>query len=376
MSIERRGVDRYRIEVTTGRGEGGRYNRIRENFRGTKTEVKRRERELQVQVEQGTAVHAARENVTEYLERWIAHREAIGKLRPKTAKTYRGYVRREIAPRIGELKITAVRPVHLQRVLDEALAGGLSARTVTQIHRILHAALKQALRWQLVTVNPADGVSPPKIEAAKLVTPKPAEVAKLLEQIDPRFRAPLTVAANTGTRRGEVLALKWNVVDLDGDRGRIRIEGTLQRDGDGKLVVLPPKTTRSRRTVPLSASLTAALRAVRTEQLERRMLAGPAWNDGDFVFDRGDGQPIEPDTFSKAFRTASRKAGLHGVRLHDLRHAVATMLVAGGTDVRTVSDLLGHSTVSFTLGTYVHPSEAAAETAIDDLERMLGSEVR
>ncbi len=368
--IAQRG-DGWRITVAAGRDPiTGNYNRIRETFHGTKTDARKRRDELRVQVSHGTAVHADRGNVTDYLETWVAHREAIGKIRPKTAVVYRGYVRREITPRIGSMRVRDVRPVHVQRVLDEAIGEGLAARTVVQVHRILHAAFRSAVRLQVLASNPSDGVTPPKLEAPKLRVPAPEDVARLLAAVDPDYRTTLALAAGSGLRRGEVLALTWGAVELD-ERPRIRVEGTLQR-AEGELVVLPPKTERSRRVVPLSASLAVALRQVRADQRERRMLAGPAWHAGDYVFDRGDGKPIEPDTFSKAVRRATRAIGLDGVRLHDLRHALASMLVTNGTNVRTVADLLGHSTVAFTLSTYVHPDEGAAVAAIDEAERLLG----
>jgi integrase len=127
----------------------------------------------------------------------------------------------------------------------------------------------------------------------------------------------------------------------------LRVDGTLQRV-DGDLVVLPPKTARSRRSVPLPTSLVALLRTHRASQLERRLLVGPVWT-GSYVFDRGDGRPMDPDAFGKAFREARDAAGLAGVRLHDLRHAFGSILVAAGTNPRLVSDVLGHATVGFTL---------------------------
>lgn len=267
------------------------------------------------------------------------------------------------------MQLAAVRPVHVQRVLDEAVGNGLTARSVVQVHRIMHAAFRQALRWQLLAVNPSDGATPPKVEQAKVTIPAPSDVARLLAAVHADYRIPLALAAGTGLRRGELLALTWPAVDLE-DRPRIRVDGTLQR-ADGALVVLPPKTERSRRIVPLPATLTDALRRQRAEQNERRLLAGPAWNAGDFVFDRGDGQPFDPDTFSKAFRSAARSIGLDGVRLHDLRHGFASMLVSAGTNVRVVSDLLGHSTVAFTLQTYTHPNEEEAAAAMAEAERLI-----
>jgi integrase len=224
-----------------------------------------------------------------------------------------------------------------------------------------------------IGTNPSDGVTPPKVEQPKLRVPGPADVARLLDAVDDRYRTTTAFVAGTGMRRGEALALRWSAVELE-DRPRLRVEGTLQRSA-GSLVVLPPKTERSRRTVPIPPALAELLRSHRAEQNERRLLSGPAWHAGDYVFDRGDGEPIDPDTFSKSFRAAAARAGLHGVRLHDLRHAFASMLVSAGTNVRVVSDLLGDATVGFTLSVYTHPSEQEAAAAVAEAERLISGEV-
>ncbi len=274
--ITPRGPGAWQITVATGRDPiTGRYGRIRETFHGTKTDARKRRDELRVQVAHGTAVRADRENVATYLERWVVHREQLGKVRPKTASTYRGYIAREITPRIGSMRLADVRPVHAQRVLGESLRSGLSARTVMQLHRIMHAAFRQGVRWQVLASNPSAGVTPPKLEAPKLTLPAPEDVARLLAQVGEDYRVPLALSAGSGLRRGEVLALRWGAVEIDGDRPKLRVDGTLQRV-NGELVVLPPKTERSRRTIPLSGSLVVALRGVRADQRERRMLAGPA----------------------------------------------------------------------------------------------------
>lgn len=284
-------------------------------------------------------------------------------------------MRREVHPRIGSLRLPEVRPIHVQRVLDEALAAGLSASSVVQVHRIMHAAFRSAVRWRLLSVNPSEGVTPPKVEQPRLRVPGPAEVARVLGAVRPEYQAPLAIAASTGMRRGEVLALRWPTISLDDGRPTVRVEGTLQR-ANGALEVLPPKTERSRRVVTLPPSTAAVLRAARAEQAERRLLAVPAWSDGGFVFDRGDGRPIDPDTFSKAFRDAARAVSLDGVGLHDLRHAFASMMIAAGTQARVVSDLLGHATVGFTLQTYTHPCETDAARAAEMTEQLLGPALR
>jgi integrase len=114
------------------------------------------------------------------------------------------------------------------------------------------------------------------------------------------------------------------------------------------------------------------LRRHRTEQTERRLLAGPAWRGGEYAFDSGTGRPVDPDGLGKAFHAAVKRAGLEGVRLHDLRHAAATAYIDQGANIRVVSDLLGHSSVGFTWETYVHPDEDAAATAVTKLGEALG----
>jgi integrase len=349
----------------------GKYTRIRETFHGTKTEARRRRDELRFEVANGTHVRAD-DLVATYLTGWIAKSETRGGIRAKVAYTYAGYVRREVAPRIGRMRLDAVRPAHIQRVIDEALAGGLAPRSVTQIARIMHAAFRDAAQLGVLRANPSDGVKLPRVRKTTVATPSPTDVGRLLDEIDQEYRAPLAVTAGTGLRRGEVLALTWDGVDLEGVRPAIGVDGTLQRVPGVGLVIEPPKTDRSRRKVPLSGTLVAMLRRVRKEQNTRRLIAGDAWLPGDYVFDRGDGRPIDPDAFGKAYRIARERCGLEAVRLHDLRHGFATLLVTDHADARVVSDVLGHATVAFTLQTYFHPDKDAAADAVAKAERLLG----
>ena len=201
----------------------------------------------------------------------------------------------------------------------------------------------------------------------------PAEARRILDAIaGDKYEQLYAVTLALGLRQPEVLGLQWVDVDLDG--GTLTVARTLQREA-GAYRFEAPKTERSRRSVPIPPTLAAMLTTHRDEQDERKAIAGQAWAEGNFVFDRGDGRPIDPDSFGRAFRDARDAAGLEDVRLHDLRHAYATLQIAEGTDARLVSDLLGHATVAFTLMTYVHPDEDAATSAAETAERMLSAAV-
>ncbi len=145
----------------------------------------------------------------------------------------------------------------------------------------------------------------------------------------------------------------------------------MQRAG-GELSVMPPKTERGYRTIPLPSAVVAILRRVKLEQNERRLLARGAWHAGGYVFDRGDGRPLDPDALTKAFGFARTRSGVKGVRLHDLRHHFATLQMENGTNARVVSDLLGHANVSFTMMTYSHPGAEMAADAMRAVDVALG----
>lgn len=374
-SIYQRGVNSWRIVVSAGRDpETGKPATVRETVRGSKRDAIRRRNELRDQVAKGTATQDARETVAAFMERYIAHREQIGKVRPKTAVVYRGYVRREVVPAIGSLRVSEVRVFHVQKIMDAALERGLSPTSVVQLHRIMRSAFKWAVRSQLIQFNPLDAVEAPVIEAPELVTPTAAQVATLLSAAPVRYRVALSVAAMTGVRRGELAGLRWPDMALDGPRPSLRVEGSLQRVA-GTLRIVEPKTKRSKRKIPLPPSVVTMLRRHRIEQNERRLLAGAAWGSGDFVFESGAGQPVDPDAITHAFQRARQAAGIDGVRLHDLRHSFATLQMASGTHARVVSDALGHARVSFTLDTYSHPDEEMAQPIASTMEDALGAAI-
>jgi integrase len=199
--------------------------------------------------------------------------------------------------------------------------------------------------------------------------PDSEAVRKLLDKARGHDALPLALAASTGMRRGEVLGVRWHDVDLEA--AKLRVVATLQRVNGG-LAFVAPKTDRSRRTITLPAFAVAVLKAHRKEQAERRLLVGPAWHDLDLVIDRGDGRPLDPDTFTHQFERFAERAGIVGANLHSLRHAYATTMLISGVHPKVVSEALGHANIAFTMSVYQHVLPTMGEQAAAAIEAALG----
>jgi integrase len=276
-------------------------------------------------------------------------------------------------PRLGTIPLAKLDVSHVQVFVDQLSRSGLSPRTVSHCYVTLSSALSTAVTWRLVAVNVANGVRPPRVDAPKLRVPNPSEVQRLLAEVhEDATGAAITLIAYTGLRRGEALGLKWRDTDLA--KGTVKVVGSQQRirkDGS-RLELQEPKTARGRRTITLPASALEVLKALRKRQLEERVFVGEAWIDGDFVFTNAVGEPLDPDAFSHRFAKLASKAGIDGVRVHDLRHAIATALMAK-VDPRLVADTLGHASTSFTMDTYGHERDGQGLVAARAIEEALAS---
>lgn len=207
----------------------------------------------------------------------------------------------------------------------------------------------------------ADLADAPRSKAPEIQTWHQEELKRFLDHVvADRLYAAWLLLATTGLRRGELLGLKWQDVDLDA--GRIVIRHALMSVG-GKLSVSAPKTSKSRRGLSLDATTTAALRAHRGRQLQERLAWGPDYQDAGFVFCREDGTPVRPDSFSRRFQTLAGTAGLPVIRVHDVRHTYASIALTAGTHPKVVADRLGHSTIGTTLDTYSHVVQSLEEHA-------------
>ena len=277
---------------------------------------------------------------------------------------------------LGQMRIQKLRPVALADLYAKLMReSGLAARTVGHVHRVLHRALGHAAQWGVITQNPADNVSPPKVEAAEVQILRADDMQVILEKLQERRGRLLytvaVVALTTGIRRGELLALRWCDVDLEA--GKLAVEWSLEQIRQHGLRFKPPKTKHGRRTITLPAAAIAELQLHRKAQQECRLRLGQGRAPDDaLVFANRDGELRNPDALSKEWATAMRQIGMQHITLHALRHTHASKLIASGVDVLTVSRRLGHGSPTITLGVYGHLFANTDEKAAAIMEAALG----
>lgn len=293
------------------------------------------------------------------------------KIRSSTLRDYEQGLSR-VTDRLGHVRLQELRPLDVEELYASLLTdghrygGGLSPKTVRNVHIALRRSLADAERFGLVQRNVAALIKAPSPQRKQLRTWTADEVRTFLESVEgDRLSAAYRLLATTGMRRGEVLGLRWSCVDLKASRLQVNQSLTIVKD---ELVWAPPKTARSRRSLSLDGATVAALREHRRLQNKERLALGEAWADGDLVFCDEAGRELHPNRFSRAFSSAAKRARVRPIRLHDLRHTWATLALQAGIHPKVVSERLGHATTGITLDVYSHvqpemDARAATEVA-------------
>jgi integrase len=308
--------------------------------------------------------------VAEYLRSWL---DGAHGLSGKTVERYRQLAEQQIIPHLGAMALQKLKPAHVADWHGTLLrAGGmngrpLGARTVGHAHRVLHRVLQRAAESELLPRNVASVIKPPGVETEEVEILSGEQIGAVLRGLEGHTLHPIvTMALATGMRRGELLALRWSDVDLDG--ASLRVERSLEETKAG-LRFKTPKTKHGRRTVSLPSNAVEVLRAHRREQLELRMALGQGKHEPDaLVFSTVEGAAYSPDGLSRNWRRTVSARGLPKVMFHALRHSHASALIASGLDVLTISRRLGHGSPVVTLNTYAHlfeKTDTAAATAIE-----------
>jgi len=346
------------------------------SVKGTKKEAEKRLSDVLHQLDTGTFMKPGKTTLGEFLERWLKD-YAWTNLAPRTAEGYEHIIRRHLLPSLGNITLTQLKPEHLQRYYSEKLSegrcdgkGALSPRTVKHHHVTLHTALESAVKWGLLSRNPADAVDPPYSQRPEWHTLNEDDINTLLEAAKKTpYYALFYLALFTGMRRSELLALRWSDVDLL--LCQVYVTRTLHQLRDGSIVYRAPKTAKGRRMIALSPSAAVILREHRLEQETARVMLGASLTDDDLVFSQIDGKPLLPDTVTHAWIKLVRRNGLEGVRLHDARHSHASLMLKAGTHPKIVQERLGHASIQITLDTYSHVAPGLQEAAANRFDELV-----
>ena len=319
-----------------------------------------------------------------FADKWMEE-YAKPKLAPKTVARYENFLKR-INKAIGHKKLKDIKPLHLNafyRNLGEegvkqdckgrSIKGAtLSPKTIVEHHRLISTILSYAVKWQLLEMNVAQRADPPAVPHTEISILDEQEIKHLLallEEEPMQYKVMIKLLIYTGMRRGELCGLEWK--DIDFETGLLRIVRSSQYIGNRKIITKEPKTKAGRREMILSKSAIDMLREYRKWQNQKRLQVGEDWIDNDRLFTQWNGVPIYPDTISDRFANFIKKHDLPKVTLHSLRHSNATLLIAEGVDVKTVSQRLGHADVSTTLNIYTHALQSRDKEAAERLEQAL-----
>jgi len=348
---------------------------------GTKRDAEKKLAELLHQYDAGSLIKPNKIKLGDFLLRWL--KDCKPNVGAKTAEGYEHIILRHLIPGLGNIPLSQIDAESLQHYYSEKLLqgrldgkGGLSAKTVRHHHVILHGALSCAVKWGLLSKNPADAVTPPRAQRHEWKTLNPDDIGRLLRAAkETPYYELFYLAIATGMRRSELLALLWRDVDLF--LCQIYVNRSLHHLTDGQIIYQQPKTAKGRRMIALSPSTALMLKEHQEKQKIERVKFGISLsNDDILVFCHNDGSPLLPDSVTHAWIKLTRRIGLRGIRLHDARHTHASLLLKQGVHPKIVQERLGHSTIQMTLDTYSHVVPGLQEAAAKRFDEFLINEVK
>lgn len=335
--------------------------------RQTEKELAKAAAAFEAKVQSGDYVDASNTRLADFCDQYLEMSKNL--LSPTTLHLYEYIVREIIKPTLGHMRLVDIKPVHVQRFIDTLSNNGkLSPTTVRRYFTAFKAIMAKAYKLELIDRNPSETarLDLPQADTPEIEIFTKEEAAHMLSCLDSeplKFKVLVHLAIVTGARRGELVALKWDCVDLK--RGTVCIRQSNYKLKGEEIKSKKPKTKSSVRDVAIPAYLVEMLRDFRIEQLKEKMRLGDAWHDTGYLFCQWDGEPMNPNTPTDYFADFLRRNDIPHRKFHALRHTSATLLLTSGTNIKTVAARLGHTQLS-TTNRYVHAlrdaDEAAAET--------------
>ena len=361
-SIYQRKDGRWVAEITLEDGN-------RKPFYGkSKKDVQEKLRIAINEQKQGTLATGPQQKLKDYLEQWL---EQVQKptIRISSYVKQRKILNYHILPELGHIQLQKITAQQVQAFYAKKLEEKLSPGYIYSMHALLHKAFSNAVRWRLISQNICEHVSPPKIIKQELRTLNTEQIQRLLEAAQGHgLEALVTLALTTGMRHGELTALRWH--DIIFEDGSLSIHRTLNYIAGYGFIEGEPKTARGKRRIPLPPFVLELLLMHRDTQEQARKAAGSKWCDMDLVFCTSVGTFIDPRSLLKRFHALLDTAGLPRMRIHDLRHSAATILMGMGIHPKVVQERLGHSQISMTLGTYSHVMPSMQQEVADKLDTL------
>ena len=343
----------------------------------TQKEVAQKMREMAVEVDRGTYQVPSKMTLGEWLETW--KKEYTGDVKPSTVYLYSRNIDQYIIPWLGAVKLAELTPLQIQTLYNRLLKPDqkevrpLSAKTVRNVHGVLHKALEQAVQVGYMRTNPASACKPPRVTKAEIKPLDASQISAFLKAAQGHPHEYLyQITMFTGLRQGEVLGLTWDCLDME--RGTLLVKQQLRREQKkgGEYYFSPPKNNKAH-VLTLAPSVVRLFRLQKIKQNGMRAKARGLWQEKNLVFSNAVGSYLSYRTVYDCFKRLMVKIGAPATRFHDLRHTYAVMAIQSGDDIKTVQENLGHATAAFTLDVYGHVTAQMKQASADRMEKFIQS---
>jgi integrase len=384
-TIRQRKNGRWEARYTIGRDAGTGKQIQKSVYGASEKEVLKKLQQIHVDIENGAYTEPTKLTVGAWLGIWL--NEYTSHIKQSTKSDYANKSTNHIIPALGSIPIQKLNSHTVQEFYNKLLENGrikqechiketpdgLSARTVKLTHTILHMALNQAVKLNYIKTNPTDACTLPRVVKKDMKILQGSQIPAFLKAVENHYhKALFTTLLFTGMRRGEVLGLTWECVDFSS--GTILVKKQLQRERikGGKLQLVPLKNDRQRLLSPPS-TVFKVLAEHRKMQAENQFSMGQVWDYSGLVFTNCTGGALDGDAVYNSFKRMLVKNNLPPIRIHDLRHTTATLMLQNGDDYKTLQGALGHHSAGFTLDTYGHVTEKMKKDSADRMEAFIQS---